>query len=335
MKVVTYLHRHNLGVVKRLGILIDEKTILDPNLVFACDFEREGYFNFRERADHHCPSSLNALLTLKEKPLEILQMALGLNIFLEKCGTPTLKDGTKYLIDLSTNEISFAPPIDKIETYRDFYAHEKHVEVGFKKRGEKIPETWYQIPAYYKGATTGFIGHESEILWPSYTDVLDYELELAMVVGLDGYNINERDAHKHIFGFTILNDISARDIQRKEMQIRLGPAKGKDFCSIIGPVITTIDEFETSEPNLLMTAKVNGVEWSRGYSGETHFSWAQMISHVAQDEWVRAGDLFGSGTVGTGCGLELDKWIKSGDVLELEIEKIGKLRNIVGRKQKT
>ena len=333
MKIVTYQHHHNLGVEKRLGVLLDESTILDPNLVYACDFEREGKYNPRERANHHCPSSLNALLTLTENPLEILQTALGLKVFLEKVGAPTLLDGTKYLIDLSTNKITFDAPLDKIETYRDFFAHEKHVEVGFKKRGEKIPEAWYEIPAYYKGATAGFIGHQKEILWPSYTDVLDYELELGMIVGLDGFNIREKDAHKHIFGFTILNDISARDIQRKEMQIRLGPAKGKDFCSIIGPVITTIDEFETSEPNLLMTAKVNGVEWSKGMSGDSHFTWAQMITHVAQDEWVRAGDLFGSGTVGTGCGLELDKWIKPGDVLELEIEKIGKLINRVGKKQ--
>ena len=333
MKIVTYQHHHNLGVEKRLGVLLDESTILDPNLVYACDFEREGKYNPRERANHHCPSSLNALLTLTENPLEILQTALGLKVFLEKVGAPTLLDGTKYLIDLSTNKITLDAPLDKIETYRDFFAHEKHVEVGFKKRGEKIPEAWYEIPAYYKGATAGFIGHQKEILWPSYTDVLDYELELGMIVGLDGFNIREKDAHKHIFGFTILNDISARDIQRKEMQIRLGPAKGKDFCSIIGPVITTIDEFETSEPNLLMTAKVNGVEWSKGMSGDSHFTWAQMITHVAQDEWVRAGDLFGSGTVGTGCGLELDKWIKPGDILELEIEKIGKLINRVGKKQ--
>jgi 2-keto-4-pentenoate hydratase/2-oxohepta-3-ene-1,7-dioic acid hydratase in catechol pathway len=333
MKIVTYIHHHNLGTVKRLGILLDEKTILDPNLAYACDFEREGRYNPRERADHHCPSSLNTLLTLKENPLEILHTAIGLNIFLEKCGTLAMKDGTKYLIDLSTNKISLDAPLDKIETYRDFYAHEKHVEVGFKKRGEKIPEAWYEIPAYYKGATAGFIGHEAEILWPSYTDVLDYELELGMIIGLDGYNIKKKDAYNHIFGFTILNDISARDIQRKEMQIRLGPAKGKDFCSIIGPVITTVDEFDSAEPNLLMTAKVNGVEWSRGYSGDSQFSWAEMIAHVAQDEWVRAGDLFGSGTVGTGCGLELDKWIKPGDVLELEIEGIGKLRNKVGKKK--
>ena len=333
MKIVNYLHHHNLGVTKRLGILLNEKTILDPNLAFACDLEREGKFNPRDRADHWCPSSLHKLLTLQENPLDILHTALGLNIFLDKVGCHSMKDGTKYLVDLSTNSISFDPPLDKIETYRDFYAHEKHVEVGFKKRGEKIPDAWYEIPAYYKGATAGFIGHQSEILWPSYTDVLDYELELGMVVGLDGYNVREKKAHDHIFGFTILNDISARDIQKKEMQIRLGPAKGKDFCSIIGPVITTIDEFQNGEPNLLMTAKVNGVEWSRGYSGDSQFSWAQMIAHVSKDEWIKSGDLFGSGTVGTGCGLELDKWIKPGDIIELEIEKIGKLINKVGKKK--
>ena len=155
-----------------------------------------------------------------------------------------------------------------------------------------------------------------------------------MVVGLDGYNIKEKDAHKHIFGFTILNDVSARDIQRKEMTVRLGPAKAKDFCSVIGPVIVTADEFDSVEPDLLMTAKINGKEWSRGRSGDSHFTWGQMLEHASRDEWVLAGDFFGSGTVGTGCGLELDQWIKSGDIIELEIEQIGKLINKVGKKVK-
>ncbi len=333
MKVVTYLHRHQLGCDKRLGILINDSSILDPNFAFACDFERENRFNPRERANNYCPPSLNQLLRLKENPLEILREAIGLMAFLEKCGQYCLKDGTQYLLDLSINKVSLTAPLDKIETYRDFYAHESHVAAGFKKRGETIPAAWYEIPAYYKGATAGFIGTEDEILWPSYTDLLDYELELGMIIGLDGYNVRQKEAHRHIFGFTILNDISARDIQKKEMQIRLGPAKAKDFCTIIGPVITTLDEFDSIEPNLLMTAKVNGVEWSRGHSGDIHFSWAQMIEHASRDEWILAGDLFGSGTVGTGCGLELDKWIKPGDVLELEIEGIGKLRNTVGNKK--
>ena len=334
MKVVTYLHRHLLGSEKRLGILVDEKTILDPQNAFSCKMQKDGHYNFLERAKAICPNSLNTLLKTKENPLEILKEALEVSNSLQKSGDLTFKDGSKYLIDLSTNKnINLAAPLDKIETYRDFYAHEKHVATGFKKRGEPIPPAWYEIPAYYKGATVGFIGPDEEILWPSYTDVLDYELELGMVIGRDGINVKESSAHKHIFGFTILNDISARDIQKKEMQIRLGPAKGKDFCSIIGPVIVTADEFDSCEPNLLMTAKVNGVEWSRGQSGDIHFTWAQMIEHVSKDEWIIAGDLFGSGTVGTGCGLELDKWIKPGDILELEIEKIGILKNVVGKKK--
>lgn len=317
MKLIHYSLKSNRLKENRLGILIDNK-ILDPNFSFQLKFQKT-YSNPKERADDYCPSSLHSLLRKKINPLEILKEAINLS------------NDEKYFLDFST-DIKLNAPLDKIETYRDFYAHEKHVATGFKKRNEPIPPAWYEIPAYYKGATQGFIGHEDEILWPSYTDVLDYELELGMIIGKDGKNITEKDANQYIFGFTILNDISARDIQRKEMAIRLGPAKGKDFCSIIGPVIVTYDEFNFSEPKLLMTAKINGEEWSRGLSSDSHFSWSQMIAHVSKDEWILAGDLFGSGTVGTGCGLELDKWIKAGDVIELEIEKIGVLKNTVGKK---
>ena len=221
-------------------------------------------------------------------------------------------------------------PLDEINMYRDFYAHEKHVKKGFEKRNEAVPEAWYEIPAYYKGGNTGFIGTDEIIPWPYYSQQLDYELELGVVIGRDGKNVKAKDIKKHIFGFTILNDISARDIQRKEMSIRLGPAKGKDWCSVMGPVIVTFDEFNYEEPNLLMTAAVNGVEWSRGQSGDSHYSWGEMIEHMSMEEWIRATDFIGSGTVGTGCGLELDKWIRPGDHLELVIEKIGALKNIVG-----
>jgi 2-keto-4-pentenoate hydratase/2-oxohepta-3-ene-1,7-dioic acid hydratase in catechol pathway len=301
-----------------MGILESNK-ILDPNRSFELYFSN-FFSNPSERANDYCPSSLNKLLRLKTNPLAILNEALK------------LPNECKYYLDFST-DIKLNSPLDKIETYRDFYAHEKHVRTGFKKRNEEIPPAWFEIPAYYKGATVGFIGHEDEILWPSYTDVLDYELEMGMIIGKDGKNISQENAKDYIFGFTILNDISARDIQRKEMSIRLGPAKGKDFCSILGPLIVTFDEFNYLEPNLKMTAKINGETWSEGMSGESHFTWAQMIEHVSKDEWILAGDLFGSGTVGTGCGLELDKWIKSGDKLELSIDKIGTLTNLVGKKQ--
>ncbi|WP_127717697.1 fumarylacetoacetate hydrolase family protein [Halobacteriovorax sp. HLS] len=333
MKICHYIHHSSLGSKSRLGIL-DEKegVIIDPNLVWACDYQREGKFNPYERANRKLPSSLHEVLTYSDNPLEDLQEANGLYQFLKLVGDLNLKDGTPVAFKIDDQSISLTKPMDKITTYRDFYAHEKHVAKGFEKRNEPIPEAWYEIPAYYKGPTSGFIGPKDEILWPHYTNILDYELELGMVVGKEGFNVKEEDAIDHIFGFTILNDISARDIQKKEMAVRLGPAKGKDFCSVIGPVITTIDEFDNKEPDLLMTATVNGKEWSRGQSGDSHFSFSQMISHVSMDEWVLPGDLFGSGTVGTGCGLEIDKWIQPGDEIELFIEGIGKLTNTIGNK---
>ncbi len=330
MKVCTFNVNTKIGTYSRLGILIDEKTIIDANTVWNIHYEKEGRFNSKQRANHTLPSSLSKLLQVSDNPIALLNDTLGKYFDFQKLGLDSSNSGAKLKFTLKDEDIKLACPLDKITSYRDFYAHEKHVAKGFEKRNEPIPQEWYEIPAYYKGSTNGFIGPEDEILWPSYTQILDYELELGMIIGKEGKNISEAQAPNHIFGFTILNDISARDIQKKEMKIRLGPAKGKDFCSIMGPVIVTIDEFNHEEPDLLMTAKINGKEWSRGQSGESHFNFSQMIEHVSKDEWVLPGDFFGSGTVGNGCGLELDKWIKPGDQIELEVENIGKLINKVG-----
>jgi 2-keto-4-pentenoate hydratase/2-oxohepta-3-ene-1,7-dioic acid hydratase in catechol pathway len=335
MKVCRYSLKSIFFREPRLGILLEDHTLIDPNLCFALEYQREGHYNPRERADYMMPGSLYQLLRTCPHPIDRLHQALEYFTFFHKMGLNDLKDGSPISFDLDMDhDLKFEAPLDQIGTYRDFYAHEKHVKTGFEKRKEEIPPAWYEMPVYYKGGTNSFIGPDDEILWPAYTDILDYELEIGAVIGRDGFNIKEKDALSHIFGLTILNDISARDIQKKEMAVRLGPAKGKDFCSIIGPVITTMDEFNGKEPDLLMTAKINGEEWSRGQSGDSHFNFAQMITHVAQDEWLLAGDLLGSGTVGTGCGLELDKWIKPGDKIELYIDKIGHLINTVGEKTK-
>lgn len=333
MKICSYIYSNPFIIEPRLGILTEDNTLIDPNLCWQLDYQREGFKNYRARANQKMPTSLHQLLTLHDNPMEVLEEGYGLFLFFQKVGINELSDGTPISFNLeSEKNIKLKKPLDKITTYRDFYIHEKHVKKGFEKRNEPIPPAWYEIPAYYKGATEGFIGPEDEILWPSYTDVLDYELELACIIGRDGMNIKEEDAHGHIFGYTILNDISARDIQKKEMSVRLGPAKGKDFCSVIGPIIATADEFD-GEPNLLMTATINGQEWSRGMSGDGHYSWSQMIAHTSKDEFLMAGDLLGSGTVGTGCGLEIDMWIKAGDEIELFVEGIGRLKNKVGQKR--
>lgn len=332
MRVCTYKRPSPIGYLKRLGLFLDENILIDVNLIWQCEFECQGFYNPGQRADIFAPSRLSDFLTThQDQAITKLHETIELCKKLQKAGILKTKNQADFLIHLfDAKNIKMDVPLDQIHMYRDFYAHEKHVKTGFVKRQEEIPPAWFEIPAYYKGANTGFIGHEEIIPWPFYSQQLDYELELGVIIGRDGKNIKAKNVKDHIFGFTILNDVSARDIQRKEMSIRLGPAKGKDWCSVMGPVIVTYDEFNYEEPNLLMTAAINGTEWSRGQSGDSHYSWGEMIEHMAMEEWILATDFIGSGTVGTGCGLELDKWIKPGDLIELNIEKIGALKNIVG-----
>lgn len=331
MKVASYRRPSPTGSVTRMGVFFNEHLVVDPNLVMQAYYEREGFYDPGARARHHCPPSLAAFLRQSDHPIESLQHVVGIYVKLTQAGIIKTVDGGDLAFDLrDAKEARLAAPLDEVGAYRDFFIHEKHVKKGFEKRGEPVPPSWYEMPVYYKGGNTGFIGQDDIIPWPHYSQQLDYELELACVMGRDGKNIKAKDALKHVFGWTILNDVSARDIQRKEMAARLGPAKGKDWCSVIGPVIITADEFNFQDPDLLMTAAVNGEEWSRGRSSEGHWSWGEMIEHLTMEEWVRATDLLGSGTVGTGCGLEFDKWIQPGDKLELSIEGIGTLKNIVG-----
>jgi fumarylacetoacetate (FAA) hydrolase len=201
---------------------------------------------------------------------------------------------------------------------RDFYAFEQHVKNAraVTGRGEVVPE-WYEIPAFYFSNPAAIYGPDDEIPYPEGTQKLDYELEVAAVIGAKG----------EIAGFTVMNDWSARDLQRQEMAIGLGPAKGKDFATSLGPVIVTADELGD-----LMVARVNGEERSRGHLADMHWSWEQIVEHAARNTELRPGDVIGSGTVGTGCILEHgdERWLQPGDEVELEIEGIGILRNRIG-----
>jgi 2-keto-4-pentenoate hydratase/2-oxohepta-3-ene-1,7-dioic acid hydratase in catechol pathway len=229
--------------------------------------------------------------------------------------------------------VKLLAPLPRPTSVRDFYAFEAHVKKGFEKRGEAMPPEWYEIPVYYRSGNHNILGTDSDVLWPSFTDRFDYELELAAVIGREGRNIPASEARQYIAGFTVMNDFSARDIQRREMKVRLGPAKGKEWATALGPVLVTLDEL--GDPyNLEMIARVNGEEWSRGNSGSIYHSFEKMIEFLTQDDTIFPGDVLGSGTVGTGCGLELDRWVQPGDVIELEIEKIGILRNRIHRAAK-
>ena len=231
----------------------------------------------------------------------------------------------------ASGEVHLLCPFDHVYSLRDFLAFQDHVEGGARRRGTDVPSYWYEAPIYYKGNHRALLGPDEECAWPSYTERLDFELELAMVIGRRGRDVSADDAANYIFGFTVFDDFSARDVQSRETSAWLGPGKGKDFANAFGPCIVTVDEVGP-DPDLEMICRVNGEEWGRGRSGNARWSWRDMIAHVSRGEDIYPGDVYGSGTPGGCCGLDLDRWVAPGDVVELEIEGIGVLRNTIGPK---
>jgi 2-keto-4-pentenoate hydratase/2-oxohepta-3-ene-1,7-dioic acid hydratase in catechol pathway len=231
-------------------------------------------------------------------------------------------------------DVRLLAPLPEPSQIRDFLCFEEHLKNSFAQAAKltgqehEIPAVWYQQPIYYKANRFSVNGPEADVVWPSYSQVMDYELELACVIGTGGRDIESADAASHIFGFTIFNDASARDEQMVEMGGQLGPAKGKDFDTgnVFGPWIVTPEEL--GDPYALeMVARVNGEEWSRGNSASMHHRFEDMIAFVSRSETLHPGEILGSGTVGSGCGLEHGRFLSDGDVVELEVEGIGVLRN--------
>jgi fumarylacetoacetate (FAA) hydrolase len=216
-------------------------------------------------------------------------------------------------------DVDFRAPVLHPPSVRDFYAFEQHVKTARAARGLDVPQEWYDLPVFYFSNAGAIYGPGDEISKPPETNELDYELEVAAIVGVDG----------KIGGFTIMNDWSARDLQRAEMRVGLGPSKGKDFATSLGPIVVTPDEFDGASGT--MVARVNGEERSRGELGDMHHSWDAIAAHAARNTELLPGDVLGSGTVGTGCILEHGdgRWLQPGDVVELEVEGIGILRNTI------
>jgi len=242
----------------------------------------------------------------------------------------------------AVDEVRFHAPL-KPTTLRDAYAFEQHVRTASQNRGRDVPKEWYQFPIFYYTNPNSIFGSGDEIPYPHYTQAMDFELEIAVIIGKPGINITPEDAPNHILGYTIFNDWSARDVQRTEMKAGLGPAKGKDFASSLGPVIVTSEALADRSVNrpgvydLNMVARVNGVEISKANFKDIYWSFGEIIARASDTCELQAGDVIGSGTVGTGCLLELTKaegpWLNAGDLVELEIERIGILKNIVGGKR--
>ncbi|MBP2242318.1 fumarylacetoacetate (FAA) hydrolase [Cytobacillus eiseniae] len=233
--------------------------------------------------------------------------------------------------------VELKAPLPQPKSLRDFYAFEEHVKVARGNRGlEMVPE-WYEMPVFYFSNHLAIRGPNEKIARPKKCQWLDYELEIACVIGKEGSDIKAENADEYIFGYCILNDWSARDLQRKEMKVGLGPAKGKDFATSIGPYIVTKDELDPylieNRYDLRMTASVNGIQLSEGNMREIYYSFGEMIERASEGVTLYPGEIIGSGTVGSGCILELGtdvhRWLEPGDEVELEIAALGVLKNVI------
>jgi len=322
LKLCTFeIHTH-LGQHRRLGAVTDS-GIIHLNFACAARLAAQGEVQPQKLADVFLPGDMRAFLEAGPGAMKTARETIA---FYEQRGIRSGPNGETLVYQ--PDEVKLLAPLPNPASVRDFYAFEAHVKKGFEKRGEPMPAEWYQIPVYYRSGHHNIIGTGQDVPWPSFTEKFDYELELAAVIGKKGANIPAAEAREYIAGFTVMNDFSARDIQRQEMKVRLGPAKGKEWCTALGPYLVTPDEI--GDPyNLSMTARINGELWSEGNSHAMYWKFEQMIEFLSKDDTIYPGDVIGSGTVGTGCGLELDRWVQRGDVMELEIGRIGVLRNRV------
>jgi 2-keto-4-pentenoate hydratase/2-oxohepta-3-ene-1,7-dioic acid hydratase in catechol pathway len=324
MRLVTFA----ASGAQRIGALVDnDRRIVD--------------FAAADRADHPAFASMQALI---------------------EAGEPALRHASQVVADahssgrgvIDSKSVRLLAPLPVPVQMRDFLCFEKHLIQAFtqiqrmraatapdpqkalreieQQGGYKPPKSWYERPSFYKPSRFAVCGTDQDVTWPAYSKTIDYELEFACVIGRTGRDIPKDKARAHIFGYTIFNDLSARDEQSLEMLNNLGPGKGKDFdnSNPIGPCIVTADEIP--DPYALdMIVRVNGEERGRGSSREMHWKYEDCIAFVSRNETIHPGELFCSGTVGNGSGLEIGRYVEPGEVIELEVEKIGVLRNRIAR----
>jgi 2-keto-4-pentenoate hydratase/2-oxohepta-3-ene-1,7-dioic acid hydratase in catechol pathway len=255
---------------------------------------------------------------------------------LAEAGQQALRDPLEVVPE---DEVRLRAPVPVPPSIRDFMAFEAHVATSMKARGQTVDPDWYELPVFYFSNPAAVYGPYDDIPVAPGTDKFDYELEFAAVVGRGGSDLRPVDAEDRIAGYTVLCDWSARDLQEREMRLRLGPAKGKDTATTLGPVLVTPDELERSRKgksfDLPMTASVNGTCYSEGNLADLHWSFGQMLAYASRGTRLVPGDVIGSGTVGTGCILDLSRlhgaerypYLRPGDRVRLEFEGLGAIES--------
>lgn len=313
MKLATFEVDDATGPVWRLGV-VDGDDLLDVTAGHACLLAREGEPRPMAVAEALTPPDMLEFLRAGEDAMNAARRVLNADI-----GDERAPNGAR--VRYPEESVSLRSPLPRPNTIRDFSVFEGH--------GSDNPEEWYEIPAYYKGNPDSVVPPGADVEWPAYEERLDFELEVAAVVGREGRDVAAEDAGSYIAGYTIFDDFSARDIQAREMEMGLGPGKGKDFANGFGPYLVTSDVFDPTDAT--MRVSVDGERWAEGNLGEMYHSFGDLVEHASMGETIHPGDVLGSGTVAGGCGYDLDRWIEPGATIELEVEGIGTLRHRVVR----
>ena len=323
MKLVTFAVPTPLGEVQRVGALAGQRVV-DLAAAFAWQLDGRDVHEARALAEAVIPADMTAFLSRFPVSLDAGSQAFHETI--ERPGPSLSPLGQRTIYQ--PGEYRLCIPL-KPRRIKDYLVYEEHKKKSMARKGLAMPQLFYEMPTYTNRNICGLADPDEDIAWPSYSNKLDFEFELAVVIGRRGRDIVAADAHGYIAGFTIYNDFSARDVQANEAAIGAGAGKSKDFDqgNVLGPCIVTPDEIDGA--NIDMILRIDGEEWARGHTSGMKFSWGQIIENASRAETIYPGDVLASGTMNNGCGLELERWIRPGAVIEMEARGIGVLRNRV------
>jgi 2-keto-4-pentenoate hydratase/2-oxohepta-3-ene-1,7-dioic acid hydratase in catechol pathway len=320
MRLVSYQLKTPLGPQRRAGALVPE-GVVDLASARVALLDGRGRPRAAVIGEAEVPSDLLEFLRGGEFALDAAREAV------EYVTTQGLDEFQGRTVLSAAGDVRLLAPLPRPNSLRDFLVFEEHLVNGLRRAGRppELPPDWYRLPAHYKGNPDAIYGPDDLVPYPAYTNKLDYELEICAVVGRPGRRIAAAEAGAHIVGYTLYNDWSARDIQRREQSVGIGPGISKDLGSSIGPCIATPDEFDRAVSTL--QARVDGEVWSTGTLANMHFSFEDIIEYISMEAEIQPGDLLGSGTIGNGCGMEMGRYLEPGMTVELEAEGIGILRN--------
>ncbi|WP_233808715.1 fumarylacetoacetate hydrolase family protein [Paraburkholderia sp. HP33-1] len=302
-------------------------VVVEPEKGRVIDLARAGVLHAMGK--RHATQAAATRLARAQFPGSMAQ-ALGASDILVETATEVIQGSYGEDASLDIKDVTWLAASDP-PVLRDGLTFVGHIKGWHERMNREVPDSMLRIPGFTKNSSSTVIGHNSVVPWPGYIkNKMDYELELGYVIGREGGSVRPEDAMKYVFGITLYNDFSGRELQHDELPIGMGSTKSKDFAHAIGPWITTLDEFKDLDA-ISMEVRVNGETWSKGNSGGKLWTVAELVAYVSLGEKILPGDVIGSGTMGRGSALELGRELKPGDVVELEAGGVGVLRTTMGQ----